>query len=47
MIQYAVNELRADFEYVTLAVTVGNPAVTLYRRLGFVAADTIYTMSRS
>lgn len=46
LMQYAINILKDEFSFITLAVTVGNPAADLYRRMGFVAAPTIYSLQK-
>ena len=46
ILQYAINKLYGTYLWVTLAVTVGNPAESLYQNLGFKPNIPISTMIR-
>lgn len=41
----ALASLEPDFDWVTLAVTCGIPAETIYRKMGFRAAEAVHSMS--
>ena len=44
-IQYALNAVYGTYPWMILAVTIGNPAEHLYRKMGFRAGVIISTMS--
>ncbi len=44
LLQRALTKLAPHHKWVKLAVTVGNPAMTLYERLGFVAGDVLHQL---
>ena len=46
LIQYSMNAIHDQYAYVTLAVTVGNPAEGLYDSMGFVAGAVTHTLLR-
>ena len=46
LMQYGINTVKDDYEYVTLAVTIGNPAKNLYHKMGFVSGATTHTLAR-
>ena len=47
LIQHASNTLKDDYEYLGLAVTMGNPAQSLYYDMGFLPGVVTYTLARS
>jgi len=46
LMQHAIHTVHPQYEYVALAVTVGNPATFLYHDMGFVAAPATHTLIR-
>jgi ribosomal protein S18 acetylase RimI-like enzyme len=46
LMKRAISMLAPNYDWVKLAVTVDNPAVTVYRRLGFLEGDTLHQLSR-
>lgn len=46
LMQYSIHMMNEHFNYVGLAVTIGNPAHGLYHEMGFVTGATTYTLVR-
>ena len=46
LMQYGINTIKADYDYVGLAVTIGSPAQGLYRSMGFVSGVMMHTLTR-
>lgn len=46
LMEYGINHINDEYDYVTLAVTIDNPAAQLYRKMGFASAPTIYSLTR-
>lgn len=47
LMHYAIDTIKAEYEYITLAVTVDNPAHGLYHAMGFQATDATHTLVKS
>ena len=47
LMQYASNVVKSEYDYLALAVTVGNPAQSLYYDMGFVPGIVTHTLVRS
>jgi ribosomal protein S18 acetylase RimI-like enzyme len=47
MMQYAIDTIHADYPFVALAVTVGNPAQALYYAMGFVPGAVMHDLERT
>jgi ribosomal protein S18 acetylase RimI-like enzyme len=47
LLKRATEILESKYNWVKLAVTVTNPAVNLYRRLGFISGDALHELSKS
>lgn len=45
MLQHALNVLHPNHNWLTLRVTVGNPAEHLYNQMGFMPAPPVYTLT--
>lgn len=41
LIKYVINRLVLNYDYVKLAVTIGNPAIHAYKKLGFIPGDVV------
>lgn len=46
LIQHSIHTIRNDYEYISLAVTIGNPAHGLYHQMGFVEGDAMHVLKR-
>jgi GNAT superfamily N-acetyltransferase len=46
LINHAINTLEPKYDWVKLAVSVENPAVNVYRKLGFVPSDTLSQLTK-
>lgn len=46
LMQFGIDAIHHQHDFVTLAVTVGNPAAGLYGEMGFVAGPAIYHLAR-
>ena len=46
LIYGVLNTLESQYDWVKLAVTIDNPAVTLYRKLGFISGDELSQLSK-
>jgi len=46
LMQYGMDKIHADYDYVALAVTLDNPAHGLYHQMGFVSGATTYVLKR-
>lgn len=46
LLKTAINTLAADYDWVKLAVTEGNPAVIVYQKLGFLTGDILHQLSK-
>lgn len=46
LIQYGINIIQDDYNYVGLAVTIGNPARDLYHKMGFVQGVATHVLVR-
>lgn len=44
---YAIDTIKDDFDFVALAVTMGNPAQGLYSEMGFLPGHVMHTLVRS
>lgn len=47
LMHYAMDTIKDEYDYISLAVTVDNPAHGLYYAMGFQPADTVHTLVRS
>lgn len=46
LMQYGIDTMREDYDFVSLAVTIGNPAQGLYHRMGFMTGHVMHTLKR-
>ncbi|MCP5100421.1 MAG: GNAT family N-acetyltransferase [Chloroflexi bacterium] len=44
MLTHAISTLAPAYDWVKLAVTIGNPAELVYQKMGFMAGDTLHTL---
>ena len=47
LLKDAIRSLQPNYDWIKLAVTDGNPAVEVYRNLGFIPGDTLHDLSRT